>query len=457
MSTSDHDFRERLYTIDKKGHRLWVYEHVVSGFFRHRRRMIAFLLLAVYLGLPWIQWQGEQLVRLDLPARTFTFFGQHFYASDTEFLVVLLGAAAFGLFFVTAIFGRVWCGWACPETVFLEFVFRPLEALIEGPAATRRRADSRPWNRLLFFKKALKWGLFALISWILASTALAYFVGSESMTKIIQGSPWEHPNLFIITLVWMAGLLFQFGWFREQFCTVLCPYARFQSVLMDSKSLIVGYDRARGEPRGKNAEGHCIDCGLCVRVCPTGIDIRNGLQLECIQCTACADACDSVMAKLERPLKLIGYTTQEKLEGKQHRFVRPRIVIYTLILLVYGTVFSWLLFTKPIAEVRLLRKFAGQSPYSISANGDILNHLEAHITNKSNLRQSFQIMPSDRSDVVIISPVVSLEVEPGKLASLPFFISFKPSLTDRTITVKVRAGEDFSVVQQLSLIAPDSR
>lgn len=453
-----HDFREHLYTIDKKGKRLWVYPQILKGYFRNRRVLVGWFLIAVYLSLPWIPWGDSQAVLLDIPGRRFHFFGLTLWATDTRFLVMALGALGIALFFFTAILGRIWCGWACPETVFLEFLFRPIEEFIEGGPGARRRLDLAPWDFGKITKKLIKYGIFFSLSWILATTAIAYFVGREPLLEIITHSPFENLPLFTLTVFMMGVCLFQFGWFREQFCTVLCPYARFQSVLMDSQSLTVGYDFQRGEPRGKkDGAGDCIDCGLCVRVCPTGIDIRNGIQLECIQCTACADACDSVMTKLGRKLGLVRYSTESELKGQGKKLLRPRVFVYGFILLLYAVLFCYFLVNRKQGDFQLIRP-SGEAPYSILNDGSVTNRMKLHIGNKSNSKDSFYISKISDQNVKFVIPISQIEIPPGELKTVPVFFTFpKSSLINgsKKIMVELKSKNGFEGSQIITLLGPE--
>ena len=292
-------------TLAAGGRRQWLYPDRQKGPKSKVRGRIAAVLMAIYLVTPWLSWNGRALLRVDLAAGDAHVWGQIFRFSETSYLAFIFLALALLLFFVTALRGRIWCGYACPQTVFVEWLIRPIEELIEGPAHKRRRRDQGPRTFDRVWRKALKHIVFLGISAVVANALLAYFAPPSHVLRWMVESPAAHPAAFGVMSIVGALVYFDLAWFREQFCAFVCPYARFQSVMMDKHTPVVAFDAGRGEPRGKKASGDCIDCGLCVRVCPTGIDIRDGLQLECISCFRCADACDMVMTNLGRPLGLI--------------------------------------------------------------------------------------------------------------------------------------------------------
>ncbi|MFT3695534.1 MAG: cytochrome c oxidase accessory protein CcoG [Kofleriaceae bacterium] len=304
-----------LSTLNEDGSRRRLHPILARGRFWKRRRVVGFALIALFVLLPRIRIHGRPGLLIDLISREVTIFGSVFRPSD-GFLLALLGLAVVAtVFLVTALFGRVWCGWGCPQTVYLEMVFRPVETWLVG----HRGQKATPLRR------ALKLVIFAALSFALANVFLAYFVGTDRLEMWVFESPLQHVGGFAVVIGVSALMLFDFGYFREQMCIVTCPYGRLQSVLLDKQSLIVGYDTRRASD--------CIDCKKCVAVCPTGIDIREGLQMECVGCAQCIDACDPIMEKVKKPVGLIRYTSQDELAGKTRSLFRTRVIVYPLLLI----------------------------------------------------------------------------------------------------------------------------
>ena len=317
-------------TINDDGSRYFLHPADVTGRWVKARRLLGVLLITIYILLPWIPINGNPAVFLDVEQRKFHLFGLTLVAQDLWVLFFAISGLGFSLFFATSLLGRIWCGWACPYTVFLDHVYRRVERWIEGDATARRALDRAPWSPNKIFKRTLKHLLYGIISVYIAHAFLAYFVSWQRLYGFMHGSPVQHATAFGIIAFLTSILWFCFGYFREQFCIIMCPYGRLQGALTDDDTINVGYDETRGEPRGHKGKttGDCVDCHRCVQVCPTGIDIRNGLQLECIGCTACIDACDDVMTRLGRPRGLIRYDSFNGFAGKTRRFLRPRVYAY---------------------------------------------------------------------------------------------------------------------------------
>jgi len=376
--------RDSVTTIRSDGSRPFLYPSDVHGRFTTARKWSAGFLILFYLSLPWIRINGYPAVFLDVAERRFHLFGLTFAAQDMWLLFFVITGLGFTLFFVTALLGRVWCGWACPQTVFLDHVYRRIERWIDGDAVARRKLAEAPVTGAKVAKRILKHALYLLVSAGITHLFLAYFVSIPEVWSMMRASPLEHWSAFGFIAVSTGILYFNFAWFREQLCIVICPYGRLQSALIDDHSLVIGYDAARGEPRGKAGTagaGDCIDCSRCVHVCPTGIDIRQGLQLECIGCTACIDACDSVMTRLQRPTGLIRYDSQNAFTGKITRWIRPRTILYGVLLAIGISVASWAVSTLRPANLGVTR-ITG-TPYVVDARY-VRDQFLVRIVNKRN-------------------------------------------------------------------------
>lgn len=352
--------QERLATTDELGNRVYTYPIKVKGKWSNIRFFFSWFLIFIYLVLPWIRIDGHQVILLNLAKREFHIFGTTFYGHDGPLLLFVLLGFVFSVTIITAIWGRVWCGYACPQTVFIEKIYRVIERLVEGSVARSRKLDQAPWNFTKVWKRALKWFLYLIVSLHIVHSGMGYFVGTHELLEISFQSPYQNLTLFISMLVLTAIILFDFGWFRDQFCIIACPYGRFQSIAMDESSLIIGYDAQRGEPRKRTKgvavedTGDCVNCGQCVKACPTGIDIRDGLQMECIACTACIDACDEIMVKVKKPKGLIRYTSEFELKGQKRKFSK-RILVYLLFLITITSGFFYQLDSRDRLSIQVLR------------------------------------------------------------------------------------------------------
>ena len=372
---------ESVTTINEDGSRYMVHPADVRGFWTTSRRLAAVLLFAIYFLLPVIPIQGNPAVFLDVAHRKFHFFGLTLMFQDLWMLFFLVTGLGFALFFLTAVVGRVWCGWACPQTVFLDHVVRRIERWVDGDAPARRALDAAPWSAEKLLRRVIKHGIFFLFATVIAHMFLSYFVSLPELWRMMATSPLENWKAFVFVFG-MSGLLyFDFAWFREQFCIVLCPYGRLQSALLDDDSIVVGYDEKRGEPRGKpgTVTGDCVDCRRCVQVCPTGIDIRQGLQLECIACEACLDACDEVMVRLGRPKGLIRHDSMNALTGKPRRILRPRLLVYAVLGAIGGAVFFMAASQLRPAAITVTRMIG--APF-IRQDGMIRNQFLVRVANK---------------------------------------------------------------------------
>lgn len=462
MTQSNEAPEKVLATLNKDGSRNWLRPRLSVGFFHTWRRRFAWFLIFIFLLLPHVRIGGEALFLFDIPNRRFTIFGITFLPTDT--LLLLFAALAFflGVFLITAMLGRAWCGWACPQTVYMEFLFRPIERMFEGSSPSQQK---RIQSQGLHWRSLAKYFTYIILAMVLAHTFLAYFVGTDELRQWMTQSPFKHPQPFAIMLLVTGAVFFDFAYFREQTCLVVCPYGRFQSVLLDRQSMIVGYDPNRGETRGKVSKrkkekevdfGDCIDCGACVTTCPTGIDIRDGLQMECINCTQCIDACDKIMTKLNKPTGLIRYTSQDELEGKKQKFLRPRVVLYPLLILlvITGFIITWNY--RSGAKIQLVRQ--GKSPYRILAGGEVSNQVAVAISNltKKSHKYKIELYKKDKG-IKMIAPVKSITVGPSKIGTLTVFITTPAKLFETKTPVvqfRVTDGAGLDARPEYKLIGP---
>ncbi|MCC6952140.1 MAG: cytochrome c oxidase accessory protein CcoG [Phycisphaerales bacterium] len=428
-SRPDADAGSVLSTLNEDGSRRWLKPRPSPGRWLNRRRALGWFLIALFTALPHIRVGGKPVVLLDLTTRHFTILGHTFLPTDTLLLALLLLGTFISIFLFTALLGRVWCGWACPQTVYLELVFRPIERFFDGTPG-RRKSNVVQKSALA---KPLKFITFFLVACFLSHTFLAYFVPTEQLRVWMTRSPFDHLSSFLVMAVVTGLMLFDFGFFREQTCLVACPYGRMQSTLLDRNSLIVSYDPRRGEPRGKgktvslpvagapSTQGDCVDCGLCVATCPAGIDIRNGLQMECVHCTQCIDACDAVMSKLGRATGLIRYASQNEIDGSRRRFLRPRTIIYTILTSLLVIAFTMALLAAPIANVQVLR--VRGAVYTEIQPGVIANQVQVKIINRLGRRAEFSITLDGHPDARAIPETNPVALEPSAMQSVPVMLT----------------------------------
>jgi polyferredoxin len=517
---------DSVSTIRDDGSRRYLFPADVSGRFTRARAGAALVLIAIYLLLPWIKVGGYPAVFLDVAERRFHFFGWTLAAQDLWLMFFLITGLGFSLFFVTALLGRVWCGWACPQTVFLDHVYRKIERWIDGDAVGRRALDAAPWTTAKIGRRIAKHAAYLVVSGAIAHLFLAYFVSIPALWRMMSAAPVEHWSAFAFMAVFTGGLYFNFAWFREQLCIVICPYGRLQSVLIDDNSLVIGYDARRGEPRGKlhhetcGAEGanqvlserltgdmggtpmprgtgvppvglrarakpdlrsgteapnpaatgtaaygdaalqrpgDCIACNRCVQVCPTGIDIRQGLQIECIGCAACIDACDEVMTRIHKPRGLVRYDSLNGLAGRATRWFRPRVALYGVLLAVGAAVATRALSTVKPAYFSVTRMTG--MPYVVTPDA-IRNQFFVRLVNTRAVATAFVVTTANAAGArqagfdtpVTVSPLGE-EVRPLMLVQsrAAYTGSFRFTVVARDV-----AGT-FELKREVEFLGPDAR
>ncbi|GAB4409780.1 MAG: cytochrome c oxidase accessory protein CcoG [Bacteroidia bacterium] len=445
-------FRDFIGTVDSTGKRRWVFPKKPSGRYFNKRAVLSVVLLTLLFIGPFLRWNGDPFLLFNIIERKFIVFGITFWPQD--FYLFVLAMISFFVFIVlfTVIFGRVWCGWACPQTIFMEMVFRRIEYWIEGDTFQQQKLAKAPWNADKIGKRTLKYSIFALFSFLIGNLMMAYMIGTEELSKIVTESPVAHWGNFTFVMVFSGIFFFVFAYFREQACIAVCPYGRLQGVLLGKDSMAVMYDWVRGEPRGKlkqqqaaaakgESHGDCIDCKLCVAVCPTGIDIRHGTQLECINCTACIDACDSVMDKIERPRGLVRVASYNNIANNERFRITPRIIAYSVVLLGLLSVLGISLGSRNDVEATILR--TSGMLFQRTEDGKISNLYNFHIVNKTIQELPVEIRLAQPAEGSIRAVTTNIVVKKQDIAKGVFFVDIPPEYLDgakNKITVEVWSG-----------------
>jgi cytochrome c oxidase accessory protein FixG len=449
---------ELLYSLSADGSRRFMHPVVRTGHYWRVRRAIAYALMVLFVALPLVPIGGHPAVLLDLATRRFHLFGATFHPTDN----LLLAAFGFGVvvtvFFVGSTFGRIWCGFGCPQTVYLEFLFRPIEAFIEGGPTNQRRLNKLPWGARKIGIKSAKWIAYGAVAVAMSTTFVAYFTGWATLAPGVLQEPSRWTGAIFTIAAVSALIVFDFGWFRDQMCTIACPYGRLQNVLSDKDTLLVAYDAARGEPRTRPRHdasalgaGACVDCGACVAACPTGVDIRRGLQVECIGTAQCVDACDEVMRKLGRPTGLIRFTSEREQQGGRRRLWRPRNLAYLgMMLIAWGTL-SALVYTRADALVEIVR--GGREPYRLLNSGAVANQQRVRFTNQRDETQRFAIEvldPAEATFIVSESPIV---VAPAQVVTVNAVTTMpRAAFVDGQATVRYRVTSDRGFRQEVAFL-----
>lgn len=443
---------ERLATTDESGHRVYLYPEDVKGKWKTRKNVLSWFLIILYLVLPWIYIKGKPFLMIDIFNREFTFAGHTFFGVDPVLIFLFVTSMLFLISFITSLYGRIWCGWACPQTVFIQNIFMKIEAFVEGKARKRREDAKSPMSVEKFLRRALKWTLFFIVSSHIAHTFVGYFVGPRELVMMSLHAPAENWGLFLTTTILTSIFLMDFGWFREQFCIIACPYGRMQSVMMDENSLVIAYDTKRGEPRRHG--GDCINCYNCVKVCPTGIDIRRGTQLECIACTHCIDACDDIMTKIKKPTGLIRYSSENDLNGHKRNVVTLRSGIYLGVTLLLISLFFYFLSISTELDLVFMR---AKVPYRVIDEQLVMNQFTVKVSHQGSAVYKLHF-ESDINDVQFVSNAGSTLVD-KPVKKFMLFIKFPKKLLisgEKKISVKVVDSKSHTVLtsKEVSLVGP---
>ncbi len=453
----DESFRDSIATIDQEGNRKYVFPKRPKGKLHNYRLIVSWLLLAFFFGMPFLKMNGEPFFLIDVIHRRFIFFGQIFWPQDTYiFAIMMLTLIVFIVVFTVAL-GRLWCGWACPQTIFLEMVFRKIEYWIDGDAAQQRKLAKSPLTLEKFGKRFSKYTIFVAIAHLIALTLFAWVISLDGLIALL-GEPIAQNSGVIIGLAVLTGfLIFIYSWFREQVCLILCPYGRLQGVLLDKNSIVVAYDYVRGEPRGglkkdedRKAEGKgdCVDCRACVQVCPTAIDIRNGTQLECVNCTACIDACDHTMKRVGLPTGLIRFDSERGISSGTKLKLNARLIAYISVLLVLFGFLNYLLFSRSDVEATILR--TPGMLFQMQENNEISNLYNIKVVNKKRIDFPIQIKLLSHKGRILI-PAGDMIVKGGSSSEGVFVVYLNRDEVEGKIPIQLGVFNGDKLIEKIRL------
>jgi len=464
------NFRDTIGTIDEEGKRAWIFPKKPSGRYYKYRKWVSYGLLIFLFASPFIKINGNQFLMFNVLERRFNIFGFPFWPQDFHLFVISMIIGVIFIAFFTVAFGRIFCGWMCPQTIFMEMVFRRIEYWIDGDRGAQMRLAKQSWNADKIRKRLLKWFAFFVMSFLIANVFLAYLIGSDKLMQYITDGPLTHINTLVSLLIFTAVFYFVFAWFREQVCIIACPYGRMQGVLLDNKSIVVAYDHKRGEAENgrkkfrKNEDrkalgyGDCIDCFQCVNVCPTGIDIRNGTQLECVNCTACIDECDTIMEKIDLPKGLIRYASEDNIEKKAKFTFNPRLKGYSAVLVILIGVLIGMLFLRNDLEANILR-LPGQLYEHKEGNiiSNVYTYKLINKTSKDISDVSFKLL-SHKGKIDLVSHR-SFEVPAQQLAEGTLFIEINNAALNGDkdkLKIGVYSGDQLIETTTARFLAPRS-
>jgi cytochrome c oxidase accessory protein FixG len=466
---ADDSFRDSIGTINKEGKRAWIFPKKPSGYFYDKRKILSYFLLVFLIASPFIKVNGHQFLMFNVLERRFNIFGFPFWPQDFYLFVISMIIGVVGLALFTVAFGRIFCGWFCPQTIFMEMVFRRIEYWIDGDRGAQIRLEKQEWNAEKIRKRVTKWFIFFIFSFLIANVFLAYLIGSDQLVKMIEDGPALHVSTLISLLIFTAVFYFIFAWFREQVCIIACPYGRMQGVLLDNKSINVAYDHVRGEKelgrakfnkqedRASTGKGDCIDCKLCVNVCPTGIDIRNGTQLECINCTACIDECDTIMESVGLPKGLIRYASEDEIVKKEKFQFTTRMKGYAAVLTILIGLLIGMLFLRNDVEATILRLPGQLFEHKGENISNVYTYKIVNKTSKDFNQVNFKLYEPKGKIILVGNPNVVVKAD--KIAKGTLFIEINPAYLEGDkikLKIEIYNGEDLIETTTTNFMGPRS-